>query len=196
MQPTTAMGISEEQGQRQFLVQGARSYLDAVTAVTEYRRLVHKKCRNTLEQHLATYSAALGPPIELAPNHLFEVTNPSPEKWNGTGADLSVITRNHDNPPGVSWWYAFASLTWDETSSSSPWFGVCVGLGLSSKKMAATMHRKMQGVCAAELWELEVGIAQELAPEDSADFESRLDELLTKWIAALKQIGGFKVIAA
>ncbi len=72
-----------EEAQKRLLEEGARSYLDAVSALIAYRQEVQKMCRTVLEKHLDDYSSAIK--VRLETREIRDFASPSFAKWETTG---------------------------------------------------------------------------------------------------------------
>ena len=59
---------SYEEVRKRLLEEGSRSYLDAVTALLEYRKDVQTTCRTVLERRFGDYIAALDVHLEKRRN--------------------------------------------------------------------------------------------------------------------------------
>lgn len=185
--------VSKEDPRRLFLAEGGRSYLDAATALFEYRREVQTSCKKILAQHLNEYLAALGlanPPAENEIND-FATTETS---WTGLDAHLGAMISGEEKALGISWWTTYCALGWDK-SLTPAWFGVWVSLWLPTRKLAESFYDELRAVdSSASLNEKETWIAQPLQMDEGVNFEARLEELLSRWIQACRNIGGFKAL--
>jgi hypothetical protein len=87
------------------LEEGARSYLEALTALTIFRRDVQSVCRKAIERHYTKFSQALGVSIpELEAESIVSCATPE-EQFNGSSAYLGVkhrISRRKQSAQGLS----------------------------------------------------------------------------------------------
>ena len=68
-----------EEARRRLLEEGARSYQDAVAALTAYREEIQKICKKVMNNHIENYSSALG--VTLKKNEVKNAEWRSFGKW-------------------------------------------------------------------------------------------------------------------
>src|SRR5262245_17236376 len=104
----------------QFLKEGASLYLDALTALVEFRRKVYGKCKQVLKKRLVEYSAALGPGVKLDLQGI-AIWTAEGDNFNGTETYYGIRLRG-----GLSagvWAEHFFGLGWKKQEDDSLWFG-------------------------------------------------------------------------
>jgi hypothetical protein len=194
----TGTPLRHEEARRKLLEEGAKSYVDALTAIVAYQREVQEKCRDVLARNLADYSRSLGlePANYLTQGMIDDHAYPDLKQWDGDTASLGVKMKG-TSWPGLSWWWTLCYLYWDSGERDTRWFGVVVELRLP-KRAAAALHTAMVLYPSSEVY-LEgysVWIQRKLCVSGSADFEGDLEELLGSWIEVLGRVDGLRAILA
>lgn len=187
MQPTDI--VPTDDATLRLLQEGAKSYVEAATAVITYQRTVQKKCRAVFERHFDEYAAALG--ITLSKGEIKDQAHPDFEKWTGEQASLGVTMSGWRCYEGVSWWGTSCCLGWDLREAGKPWFGNWVGFWLGPKPFSNAIKTKLQKLGMAEVEE-DFGISQNWTVEAVSSFDEGLEELLLLWIRMWTKIGGIK----
>ena len=178
-----------DEARRLLLEEGARSYLDAISALIEFQKEVQKKCRSVMQRHIKDYGAALK--IPLRPSDIQDAAWPKLEKWEGDYWHLGVSIVRRDIP-GVRWWEGYYCLGFE-----APNPGFCCWIGeWYPRKMATHLFRKFRRFHPKASMEVEDGktiwINQRLKPEETSGFEEKLEELLEEWIRLWTKVGGIK----
>src|SRR2546426_9001746 len=100
------------EAQNNFLVEGARSYLDAAIALVVYEEEVQKKCRAVMENYIDDYAAALKAQSRLTSNdiqpHVWPKSTQAKDDWRSVG--VYVVRKNVT--PVIRYWEAFCCLEW------------------------------------------------------------------------------------
>jgi hypothetical protein len=181
---TAAEGLLEE---------GARSYLDALTALAEFNRQVQSACRLALEAKRGELAGALG--VSLAGQPLADAA-PAFDKFTGERASVGVWT----GVPGT-WGKCKQYLTadWDREENGSPWFGISATMWFDNKAAAPGLLARFQerGVTTPhQLWGdgWRVALFEPLAPTEARRLDERLRGLLDAWIDLWRRVGGGKAI--
>jgi hypothetical protein len=178
---------------RRFLEEGARSYVDAMTALIEYQREVQNKCREVLERHLGEYSVALG--VEMTRDGIRDYAYPNPEEWVSMWANLGAKLPHVTRSLGVAWSESYCALGWDY-EVAPPWFGAWVGISVP-KKLSGFLHKELVRVGTKDVSQepLMVFVGRKLEGELIATFHETVEELLRHWIDSWVKLGGLKAVA-
>src|SRR5216684_3449508 len=91
-----------------FLIEGARSYLQATTALVHYQQEVQKKCRLVMEGYISDYASALG--VGLKSGDIEAIAWPETRQWDGSWACLGVKIAKRGVIRGIRWWESYCCL--------------------------------------------------------------------------------------
>lgn len=172
------------------LVEGARSYLEAFSALLFYQREVQKKCRDVMTGYLGKYAEALG--VALGHDEIVETAWPKAPEWDGTYAQLGVKIAKDREIPGIRWWETYCSVQWD---SEDPKFSCWIGEWFPTVKMATDICKSLRRLDVKVTAEEKlVYIDMALRPEQGATFDKALIDLSQRWINLWKKAGGMKKV--
>jgi hypothetical protein len=187
MTPTESERYDE--ARQRLLEQGTRSYLDAVTAVLEYQKEVHKRCRAVMETYLDDYASALK--VRLSNSEIKNDAWPSLANWDGSWWLLGAkIVRK--NIPRIRWWETSCCLQYECGENG---LFCWVGAWFPTKNMASDVSRRFQRLNRKVMCEgNEVWIQQKLKVEEVIGFDEALEALCQQWIDLWKEVGGIKQV--
>ncbi len=180
------------------LEEGARSYLEATTAIITFEREIQKKCRELLESNIADYSDALRAPEILDSEEIQDWLWPSMEKFDGLSRSVGVAIQGKRFEPFVKWWGTYCTLDWEENdcyASVCEWIG---GPWIKSEQLFQTLQKTgvetYNSTSRTGLFhnEKNVGLCQLINVENAQRFEEPLERALLQWIKLWKKIGGLK----
>jgi hypothetical protein len=189
---------SHEQARTRLLEEGARSYLEACTAVLEYQREVQKKCREVMEKYLDDYNAAVKVDSKnsLKSADIKEFVWPKPEQWEGGWATIGVEIRRTRVTPAIRLWYPYCGLSWE---SGDPTVWCWVGDWIAPRRLAVLVLERFHHLDKSvqrnpqddphEIW-----IQDKLNVEEAAAFDERLEALFERWIDLWKMVGGMRQV--
>jgi hypothetical protein len=176
------------------LEEGAKSYLDAVTAIIAFQQEVQKKCREVLAANLEDYAAALKVTASLTPDQIVDLTWPpiTKQDWTGDKWDLGVELGRKKVIPDVRWWAIRCCLTYEVGEGG---LYCWVGEWFQTQKLAEHAHAKFRSLNKnVALHRKEVWLDAALTIQDMASFDDRLDALFQQWIELWKQAGGMNEV--
>ena len=101
---------SHDEALKPLLEEGARSYLDAVTALIAFQREVQKKCRKVMAKNLRGYESAMK--VRMTSSEIGDCAWPSFGEWGGDWWSLGVKIARSDIP-GVRWWETYCCLQYE-----------------------------------------------------------------------------------
>ena len=186
------MTDNQIQSEYALLIEGARSYPQALAALSEFQLLVVDACRKALESELPKISAAMG--IKLSRADLAERIRPrKTENPDGVYASLGVVI-NRDTTEG---WRQYYHVVWEKGglgASSSIWFKdktlalkVCNNLKKAQPKPTYSIDLDE---------EKEVYLMRRATPEEMAQLPGILQDLFREWTRLWQRIGGFQACKA
>src|SRR5262245_29810230 len=172
---------------KRLLEQGARSYLQAATALLAYEREVQKLCRRAMEAHFDEYVDALAIPLDLA-----EIQDGAwepdglEEDWRSVG----VAIEGKRIPPLKRWWGVYCCLYWDAAHPGQFQCGINEWIGGPRKNAEDILRRFRKS--NSEVWGegKEIGVCRWLAADAVDDAEDTLGELFKDWIGLWQKVGG------
>jgi hypothetical protein len=181
--------LSESSGGRQaarrnFLVTGARSFLQGAAAMAKFHREVYQSCRKALENRLPELETALG--IKLDAGGIVA----HPAKWDLQDLDLT-------SPAGIvgarlwieNWGNIYSYCWWRYgEDGEEPVLSAVASIEPSKVDARAQWERALKSVDARvrrERGEWELWIERILTPDAFSDLETCLDELLGDFAALL-----------
>jgi len=184
--------------ENQFLKEGVGLYLDALTALVEFRRKVYAKCKSVLEQRLEAYSEALGPEVRLDSQRIAIWTDEG-DSFNGTGTNYGI--RLVSGLSAGVWGDHRFGLGWEKQKDGTLWFGTTVALWVNLEIAYRQLLNKFTSLGPKEPFKLFDGrrwlwFYTTLAEADMAELETKLDETLVGWIDLWKQSRGANAIFA
>src|ERR1700687_1137935 len=112
------MEIPKNEHSKELLIEGARSYPEALAALSEFRRTIHSAWREGLESRLSEVSTAMG--LELEPRQVLDYANPDSlrsAEINGEFAALGLQIKE------AAWTFYFYLVWWKGFRATiSIWF--------------------------------------------------------------------------
>lgn len=165
------------------LEEGAKSYLDALTAVVMFQRESQSICRKILEGRLKEYSEALNVDLSAYPVVPWKTAE---AQLDGTNAVLGVSQANFALRPD-NYCIAFLGLFWDRTDKS-PCFGATVGMWFNRNKDCEELFQAMKGLDPLPGFTLEkdkwkqIWLSITLSSTEMGVVDRKLDDLLSAWI--------------
>jgi hypothetical protein len=177
-----------EEACRRLLEEGARSYLDAVSALIAYRHEVQKMCRTVLEKHLDDYSSALK--VRLERSEIRDAEWPSFAEWEGDGWTLGVKIVREKITPAIRWWETWCSL---ECDSDDAGLYCWIGEEFPAKQKATALFRKFHPLNnKVQKHGKILMIPQCLKVEEVCNLEINLEDVVQQWIELWKKVGGIE----
>jgi hypothetical protein len=196
MSPSDA-SLERKDNPHSLLEEGADSYPEALTALTDFRRQVQSACARTIEQHLTDYSEALG--VQLDKNDIDRYAAPENE-FNGSSAVLGAkhrISRRRETGVGC---VSYCCVSWVR-DREKPWFGCSVSVWFNRREIAESLYSAFQRSGAKLPAEIELGIQPNevylclaLKRGDMGSLRERLDEVMTAWVRLWKEFGGLNAL--
>jgi hypothetical protein len=179
-----------DEGRRQLLEEGVRSYLDAVTALIEFQKEVQSKCRRVLEKHVDDYSAALKLKEPLRKADIKPFVWPKFEKWDGKSWSIGAYAARR-NIFGINYWEAVSALEYETEAGLLCWTGELY----YPVKLAGNLGRRIHRLNPKVLVDGQYCYLQhDLQNEEAATFDTPLEALLQQWIRLWKKVGGMKEV--
>lgn len=174
---------------KRLLEEGARTYLEAATAIVTFQQEVQKRCREVMEGNLAEYASALK--VVLRSTELEVVADPPFTKWEGDYWALGVRIVRTDLPK-LRWWEMQCLL---EYHVDGDWLGCSIAEWFPTSKIAAEVARKLNQInrdvyCDGKAVWLELAVKV----EDASAFEEKLATLVQQWISVWSKVGGIKAV--
>jgi hypothetical protein len=172
------------------LQEGARTYLEAVTALMEYQKEVQKKCREVLRRHLEDYSAALKVKDQLEEKEIGNWAGPKFEEWAGDWWNLGVHIDRKTPIPTIPGWETCCGLGFEDSQL------ICfVGELFSTKKIASVLHQhfhRLKPNLKVEpygIWSYKT-----IGEDEGGTFDKPLEGVLEEWIQLWKTVGGMEEV--
>jgi hypothetical protein len=195
------MSPTDPDGNRHaLLVEGARSYLEAFTAITIFRKEVRAVCEKVMKSGLERFLEVLGVPTDQAES-LLPADTPEAE-FNGSSAYVGIKQRisrrlkqgfRCDSSCGVSW----------ELVGQKKWFGCWVAVYFNQRDLADRLHSGFQRSKVSLPSGIELGsqknnvwLSREIKPEDIGSLSDRLGEVLETWVRLWEEFGGLDALAS
>ena len=183
---------TDADARRSFLEEGARSYFEAATAIVEYQRIVEMAARSTFAKHVndLTVASKIDFYREKIETAVIPVSN---TEWDGKWTQIGAKIEGFKNKLTKDWCGAFCLLGWDRNDAKLAWFGASVGVWMPKRKLIE-LENKMNDARISDVIRdhNSVSLSRNLSPEDSTNIEDVFDQLLVRWIDALKKVGGLK----
>jgi hypothetical protein len=180
------MSDVKEDHKHALLVEGARSYPQALAALSEFRRLVVEECRAALSGQLQNIASAMAVP--LSPKDVVPWTRPdslSASLIDGDSGGLGVKLPG----PGFHWGL-YTYLTWGAGSLravDSIWFK---DASWAERTYAAFLRQKP--AYPMNLDSKEVMLVRKISAEDMSQLSDILRNLNEEWKRLWKRVGSLK----
>lgn len=180
---------NSEPNDKGLLVEGARSYLEAMTAMVHYQQEIQKRCRGVMAGYLGEYASTLG--VGLESGDIQDMAWPETKQWEGNHASIGARIAKSEVIPGIRWWEAYCCLEWQ---SEEPKFWCYIGEWFPTRKLATGLYERFHRLNAQGLWAggRDLGICTSVKPEEAGSLEEILEDLALKWIKLWKKVGGMK----
>lgn len=172
------------------LVEGAKSYPQALLALNDFRQQVQDMCCGTLKRQVAELGGALRLPLQV--KQVKPYAYPSPLSSGGIDGTWAVLGARIAYPSGAKcelynfiWW-------WDTPLPSAG-----VSISFTDARVAERAWASMQKLGNCVFYEdseprSEIGVSRHLKPTDLSHLETILDEMNREWIALWRKVGGAK----
>jgi hypothetical protein len=181
------------------LEEGARSYLEAFTALTVFRREVQSICRKVIEDNLPDYSEALGVPLNR--DAIKQFATPEDE-FSGSSASLGAehkISRRRESGVGC---ISYCNLAWSQERENRR-FGCSVSMWFNRREITEQLYAAFRrsttplpaGIELAT-YRNEVYLSRELNSKEMASLGEHLDALMVEWVRLWKEFGGLKALGS
>jgi hypothetical protein len=169
------------------LEEGAKSYPQALLALSEFCQQVQAMCCAAMKRHLTELGEALRLPLraEQVKPHAYP-SNLSPGDFDGT---LAVLGARIVNPRSAKCGL-FNYVSWSNTSRPSA--NVSISFADAGVADRAWASMQQHGNCAFDKDESEIYLSRPLKPADLSQLETILDEMNQQWIASWRKVGGVK----
>src|SRR5262249_5600996 len=131
---------SHEEARKRLLEEGARCYLDAITAMIEFQREVRRICRGVIEKYLGEYASALKLKVPFHKSEIRDGAWPSFPNWEGDWWTLGVEIPRRDIPK-VPWWGAYCALSYEAPARGLYCF---IGEWSNTTQFANGLYRKFR----------------------------------------------------
>jgi hypothetical protein len=184
---------SYSEAQDNFLIEGARSYLDAAIALVAYEQDVQKKCRAVMENQIDDYTAAIKTHPPLTGSDIQPGVWPKPNQSTEDYRSVGVYVMRKNVTPGLRWWEAYCCLEWQ---LKEPKCFCWVGEWYPTRRLAVHLAQKFRRLNTevSTLDDNNVGISKSLNVDEGAIFEEKLEGLFEQWIKLWKKAGGIKEV--
>jgi len=169
------------------LALGAKSYLNALTAIEAFDSEVEAICRGVYHRHEARLLDQMG----LDPADLDRHTLPSPEDRE---AEIGVCRSAQKGGP-----LFYIYLWWREDKSGAPEISGAVALDLSTKKVRDDIYERLRRQSPGCRVTRDVGdryflvLATPIRESELAEIPEILDRLVSEWLGYCESVGGLKL---
>ena len=181
--------MTENQSQTEYplLIEGARSYPQALAALSEFQILVVDACRKALESELPKISTAMG--IKLSRED-FDVRIRPQKMENSDGENASLGLRIIRDTEG---WRQYHHLVWEKDglgASSAIWF--------QDKTLAMNVSNALKKAGPKPPYVVDLDdsraafLMRRVTAEEMAQLPGILQELFREWTRLWQRIGGLK----
>jgi hypothetical protein len=181
--------MTDYQGQPDsaLLREGAKSYPQALAALSEFRNEVMTACRKAVESELASISRTIG--VKLSRVDLVDRIEPfSLEKADGENASIGLRIKQDSEG-----WRQYFHLIWYKDglgASSSIWFR---DKTLATKVFEALRTAQPNPPYSLDLEEEdEVYLMRRITSDEMARLQEILQELNREWVRLWQSVGGLK----
>jgi len=181
----------------ELLIQGGKSYPQALAALSEFGRLVLETCRTAFDEELANISRAMG--VRISRNDLRNRRRPDRLERLSTphGGDASLGIRIWRDSEG---WRQYCHLVW-WTDNTADNVGASASIWFKDTSLAIIACNALKGVPPTTSYlvdreENEVRLLRRIAPPDMAQLPTIFRELNREWARLWRAAGGLKQIQA
>jgi hypothetical protein len=183
---------SQDKALKELLEEGARSYLEAATALVLFQREVQNKCRDALEEILPDYSSALigtSTKSRFRSDEVESVAEPAFSKWEGDWWSVGVQIVRRDLPK-LRWWTMQCCL---ERYTEGDGLYCWIAEWFPTSKVAGVVFDKFRRLNRNVLCEGKAIWLESAVPiEEVSHFEDKLDRLLPQWVELWEKVGGIR----
>ncbi len=182
-----AMTDNQSQTEHPLLIEGARSYPQALAALSEFQLLIVDMFRKALQSELPKISAAMG--VKLSREDLDVRIRPQ-KMENSDGENASLGLRIIRDTEG---WRQYYHLVWEKdglAASSAIWFqDKTMAMKVSSSMKKATPKPPY----VVDLEDARVAyLLRRITAEEMAQLPGILQELFREWVRLWQRIGSLK----
>jgi hypothetical protein len=180
--------MSDDKGQFDLLIEGARSYPQALAALNEFQTSVIHSCRTALDSELPKISTAMR--IKLSREDLRDRIRPrKTEIPDGAFAAIGLVI-NRDTPEG---WRQYYHIVWDKD-----WFGASSSIRFKDKSVAMKVSKALNEAQPKSPYlvhlddEKEACLTRRATAEEMAQLPGILQDLFREWARLWEKIGGLQ----
>lgn len=182
MSTQTRSRAEQQEARRNFLITGARSFLQAAAAMAKFHREVYEGCRKALRNRLADLGTALAMKLDA------DQIVPDPAKWDWDGLDpASPQGSVGARLPITDWGNLYCYCWWRyEDDADEPVLVALASIAPTKAEIRKQWERALKSVeptVQCDGWEL--WIERVLTPDAFGDLDSSLDQLLGGFAALL-----------
>jgi hypothetical protein len=179
---------ADKKSEYALLIEGAKSYPQALAALSEFRALVVDECRRAFEADITSLSKALG--VNISGKDLLERYRPdNPKGADAMNAEIGIrIDRGREG------WKLRYSLTWTKNPRPELWAQLLVRTGRdrahSIGKALDLVQRKPQfdaGVDGSIIY-----VSRRITPDQMKDLPQIFHALNLEGVRIWQAVGGFK----
>ncbi|MGC9969337.1 MAG: hypothetical protein ABSE56_01985 [Bryobacteraceae bacterium] len=170
------------------LEEGAKSYPQALLALSDFGQQVQDMCCAAMKRHLTELGDALGLPLQAKQVKPFAgPSSLSSGNIDGTWASLGAKIGRPSGAKCDLWNY----IWWGD---DTPPLNAVVSLSFADPEVAERAWASMRhpGSCDFDEDEREIHHSRPLEPADLTQLEAILDEMNREWIALWQKVGGVK----
>lgn len=179
----------------ELLVEGAKSYPQALAAIREFRELVWTTVRTAVKNDLNLITKSLR--IEITTSEIATRARPDElgsAEIDGENASLGVVIRREKKEG----WNLYFTLCWYVEEEDAPFY-FAASIWFKQSALGDKAYRAVQKTRTSlpVLYEgSELIMKRKLASEDMAQLPSVVSEVIREWAKVWSQIGGMEAISA
>ncbi len=176
-----------ENNENSLLEEGTRSYLNALGALSEFRRSIVETVREVVCKELSTLSTAMG--VRLQEDEVVTRARPnSLASFNGQNASIGVKLDRYKE----AGWTLYFGLDWWKNNVD---VSVSIWLKESSAPMIFSAFKKSSPKLNAKLdSDHEIYINRPLAPNNAEQLDSVLRDIIREFSDLWSKAGGLKIL--
>jgi hypothetical protein len=192
--------VAKNEHGSELLVEGSKSYPQALAALREFRELVWTTVRTAVRNDLNLIAKSLG--IEIAASEIATRARPDElgsTEIDGENANLGVVIRREKKEG----WNLYYTLCWSVEEEDAPFY-FAASIWFKQSALGDKAYRAIQKTRTSlpVLYEdyenkgSEVIMKRKLASEDMAQLPSVVSEVIREWAKAWSQVGGVEALSA